>query len=451
MRGWRPPHLLRQRSRTAEEGSGRGPIPGGDAGHRAAGVPGRDGADLQHRPGGADPAPGHPLPGPAIRGPPQRQQPQGAGARGGGGHRRARGPGAGHPRVRRGVAGPPVLEHLPPASALLAAHAPLLDDPLQVLTDPAGWVQGWLWAAIFGKDQVAQQGWLGDLFSRAFYFTGLDAGTCSAPGGGTCSTFSIWSALQTSGYLVLAMALMFRLFKVLFDPAKQVGIGQWLVSDVVIRGSLGVAAINVSYAVLAMLMHSSIVVGDALFENIMSVTMANFAGQTGLKAAISEILSPANLPIPLILETLVVLYLTALLLASRVAIIFAIAVAPLVLPLYAYSGQNSLIVWWLKLVAQGLLVPIVMGALFAVALVVIQAVNSLQAGLVTPLLGTVTAVVSLWFVGHAIHQLLRYLYPGHSGFLAGAVVVRSRASFIGSQVRGAGRTVLGPVLALRRQ
>jgi hypothetical protein len=335
-----------------------------------------------------------------------------------------------------------VLDHVPAAYGLLDAHAPLLDDPLQVITDPIGWIQSWLWPAMFGKDQVAQQNWLGDLFSRAFYFTGLEAGNCSGPGGGTCSTFSIWSALQVSGYLVLAMSLMFRMLRVWFDPGKQRTIAQFLVSDVVIRGSIGVLAINVSYAVLAMLMHSSIVIGNALFDNIMSVTTAQFAGQSGLSSGVSAILSPANLPIPVILETLVVLYLTALLLASRVAIIFAIAVAPLVIPLYAYSGQNSMIVWWLRLVAQGLLVPIVMGALFAVALVVIQGVNGVQAGPIAPLLGTVTAVVALWFVGHAIRQLLSHLFPNHQGLLYGAAGLQGRAAFVRARVGSA----LGPVI-----
>ncbi len=93
-----------------------------------------------------------------------------------------------------------MVEHLP-----LVAHAPaLVDDPLQVITDPAGWVASWLWPAIFGKDQVAQPTWPGDLFARAFFFTGIDVNECS--GGGNCSTFTIWSALQTTGYLVLAAA-----------------------------------------------------------------------------------------------------------------------------------------------------------------------------------------------------------------------------------------------------
>jgi len=335
-----------------------------------------------------------------------------------------------------------VLDHVPAAYGLLAAHAPLLDDPLQILTDPVGWIQGWLWPAIFGKDAVAQQNWLGDLFSRTFYFTGLDASTCGGPGGGNCSTFSIWSALKASGYLVLAMSLMFRMLRVWFDSGRQRTISMSLVADVVLRAAFGVLAINVSYPVLAMLMHSSIVVGNGIFDNIMSVTSAQFVGQSGLSAGVSAILSPANLPIPVILETLAVLYLTALLLASRVAIIFAIAVAPLIIPLYAFSGQSSLIVWWLRLVGQGLLTPIVMGALFAVALVVIQGVNGVQAGAVAPLLGTVTAVVALWFVGHSVRQLLSHLFPNHQTFLGGASGYQSRAGFVRARVGNA----LGPVI-----
>lgn len=332
--------------------------------------------------------------------------------------------------------------------ALLAATAPLLaDDPLQVITDPAGWVASWLWPAIFGKDAVGQPDWVGGLFARAFFFTGLDASTCTGgSSGGNCSSFSIWSALQTTGYLVLAMALMLRMVRNMVDPDKQEGVARWLVFDVVVRGAFGVAAINVSYAVLAMLMHSSIVVGGALFQDIMSVTTGTAAGEDGLRNAVAGILSPANLPVPLILETLVVIYLTALLLASRVAMIFAIAIAPLVLPIYAYSGQSSVILWWLRLVGQGLLVPIVMGALFAVALVVIQAVNGIQGGAMASLLGTVTAVVALWFVGHSIHNLLKFLFPRHDTFVGAAVALQVRGAFVRNRVAGA----LAPVAGIFR-
>ncbi len=315
-----------------------------------------------------------------------------------------------------------MLEHLPLVTQV-AVHAPLLDDPLQVITDPAGWVASWLWPAIFGKDAVAQPDWIASLFARAFFFTGLDASQCTGPGGGACSSFSIWSALQTTGYLVLAMALMLRLVKIWAERRLDGGWGP--LYEILIRAALGVAAINVSYVALALLMHSSIVVAGAILDTIMSVTAANAGGEAGLTHAIAGILSPANFPIPLILETLALLYLTALLLASRVAIIFAIAVAPLVIPIYAYSEDNSVIVWWLKLVGQGLLVPIVMGALFPVALIVIQAVNGVQDGALAIVLGTVTAIVSMWFIGHSITHLLRHMFPNHKNLLGGVGTVQS--------------------------
>jgi hypothetical protein len=333
-----------------------------------------------------------------------------------------------------------LLDQLP-----LAVHAPLLDDPFQVITDPAGWVASWLWPAIFGKDQVASPTWVGDLFARAFFFDGLDPSMCRGGTGGNCASLSIWSALQTTGYLVLAMAMMLRLVKLWADRKLAGGWGP--LYEIPIRGVLGVAAINVSYAALAMLMHSSIVVGGALFQDIMSITNAGAGGEAGLSHAVAGILSPANLPIPLILETLIIVYLAALLLASRVAMVFAIAVAPLVVPIFAYSGQSSLILWWLRLVGQGLLVPIVMGTLFAVALVVIEAVNSVQGGAMAVLLGTVTAVVALWFVGHSIHNLLRFLFPRHDTFLGAAVTLQTRGGFVRNRVAG----VLRPAAAIVRR
>jgi hypothetical protein len=333
-----------------------------------------------------------------------------------------------------------LLDQLP-----LVVHAPLLDDPLQVISDPAGWVASWLWPAIFGKDQVASPTWVGDLFARAFFFDGLDPSMCSGGTGGNCASFNIWSALQTTGYLVLAMAMMLRMVK-LWAERKLAG-GWGPLYEIPIRGVLGVAAINVSYAALAMLMHSSIVVGGALFQDIMSITNGGAGGEAGLSHAISGILSPANLPIPLILETLIIVYLAALLLASRVAMTFAIAVAPLVVPIYAYSGQSSLVLWWLRLVGQGLLVPVVMGTLFAIALVVIEAVNAIQGGAMAVLLGTVTAIVALWFVGHSIHNLLRFMFPRHDTFLGAAVTVSTRGAFIRNRVAGA----LRPAAVLLRR
>lgn len=314
-----------------------------------------------------------------------------------------------------------MIEHLP-----LAVHAPLLDDgPLQVITDPAGWVASWLWPAIFGRDTVAQPNWVANLFANAFFFTGLDASQCTGPGGGTCSSFSVWSALQTTGYLVLAGALMLRLVSNMVDAnLRGAQNARIILFDIILRAALGVAAINVSYVALAMLMHSSIVVGSAIFDTIMSVTTNGAGGQAGLQHAVAGILSPANLPIPLILETLVLLYLIGLLLASRVAIIFAIAVAPVILPIYAFSENNSLLVWWLRMIGQGLLVPLVMGAMFPVALIVIQAVNALPDGSLAILLGTVTSIVSMWFVGHSITHLLRHLFPRHQSFSAGFAAAR---------------------------
>lgn len=336
-----------------------------------------------------------------------------------------------------------MLEQLP-----LVAHAPaLIDDPLQVLSDPAGWVASWLWGAIFGKDTVAQPTWPADLLARAFFFTGLDPGDCTGGGvGGNCSSFNIWSALQTTGYLVLAMSLLFRMLRDVFDGGKR-PLAKWLVFDVIVRAAFGVAAINLSYLVLSMLMKSSLTLGGALFDTIMSVTTGGAPGEAGLRQALVGILSPANLPIALLMETFVFLYLIVLILASRMAIIFAIAVAPLALPVYAFSGSNSLVLWWLRLVAQGLLVPIVMGPLLAVALIVVQAVNGAGGAALAPLFGTITAVVALWLVGHSVGTLLKHLFPEHKSFLANAATAQGRAGFVRSRVGAA----ISPVTSFIRR
>lgn len=335
------------------------------------------------------------------------------------------------------------MSSLPLVAGLAAAHAPLLDDPLQILTDPAGWVGSWLSKAAVG--QVTGNNWPGQLFSDAFNFTGFDAPQDCTGGGGLCNYFAIWNTLKASGYLVLALALMFRLFVVLFDPRKQVGVAQWLVADVLIRGSVAILAINVSYAVLSLLMHASIDIGGALYDNIIGIGFANFSGPDGLARALTALLANSP-PIPMLLEIVVMIYLTILIVASRVALLFAIAVGPLLIPIYAYSGQSSLILWWLRLVGQGLLVPVAMGALMGVALTVCLTVQSTVGGLLGAVFGTVTTVAILWFVGHAIHQLLRFMFPGHQGFVGGFVLWHGRAQFAQTQ----GRSVTSRLMSLGR-
>jgi hypothetical protein len=319
-----------------------------------------------------------------------------------------------------------LLDHV----ALVAAHAPYLDDPLQIVHDPTAWVAGWLGRAVAGNQAVDHPGWLGDLFSNAFTYTGFEAPADCSQGGGSCTYFAIWRDLQASGYVVLGMALLFRLLKVVTDQRRRTGLPQFLVADVLIRGSLAAFAINVSYAALAQLMHGSIAIGDALFEDIMSIGFANFSGPDGMHRASAALFSNVP-PIPLLFEGVVVLYLTILVIGSRVAMLFAIAVAPLLIPIYAYSGQSSLAVWWLRIVGQGVLVPIVLGALFAVAMsVILVTQSSTAASSVGPLLGPVTAVASLWFVGHGVRELLRFLFPGHSGFVSNVVSTHQRTTYL---------------------
>jgi hypothetical protein len=315
---------------------------------------------------------------------------------------------------------------LPPAAALLAAHAPMLDDPLQILHDPTVWVASWLGKAVAGNQAVNHPGWLGDLFTNAFNYTGFDSPESCAGGTGTCTYFSIWHSLQASGYVVLGLALMFRMVKVVTERSARGSVPQFLVTDVLIRGSLAAFAINVSYVALAYLMHGSIVIGSALYDDIMSIAWGNFAGPDGMQRATVAMFS--NVPaIPVLAEAIAILYIIVLLLASRVAMLFAISVAPLLIPIYAFSGRSSLLVWWLRIVGQGLLVPIVLGALFPVAMsVILTTETSTAATSIGPLLGPITAVAALWFVGHAIKQLLGYLFPGHSGIMVGFLAAHAR-------------------------
>src|SRR5437763_9219141 len=103
-----------------------------------------------------------------------------------------------------------MLEHVPVLAAAL--HAPLLaDDPLQIIHDPIGWVQSWLWGAAFGKDETQGTGWLGNLFSATFFYSGLDVPTNCTGTMGDCVYFGLWRAVAAGSGIVTALALLLRM------------------------------------------------------------------------------------------------------------------------------------------------------------------------------------------------------------------------------------------------
>jgi hypothetical protein len=254
------------------------------------------------------------------------------------------------------------------------------------------------------------------MFSQVFFFTGLDAPVecdSSQQTVGPCAYFGLWRAMAAGSGVIVVLVLLLRMCKILLDSRRQIGVPQWLLADVVIRGLLTVAAVQASYFVLAYAMHTSIGVGDTLFNVALGA-----GGQEGMAHEVNALANLSLAPFSQILIGIMFVYLIVLIAASRIAMLFAIALGPLLIPLYAYSSNNDLITWWLRILAQGLLVPLAAGALLGVALLAIHSVEGDQVLLGSPV-GTITTVAALWFVGHAIHKLLSYLFHGHKGVVEG--------------------------------
>jgi hypothetical protein len=315
-----------------------------------------------------------------------------------------------------------MVAELSAVSALLA-HAPALatsNDPLQIIRDPVGWVQSWLWAAVFGKEQTDTTTWVGGMFSGVFYFTGLDAPlACEQTQSttGACAFFGIWRATAVASGIILTLALLLRMCMVLFDGRRQVRVAQWLFADVVIRGMVTLVAVQVSYFVLAFAMRGSIAIGAQLFE-----LTTGTSGQEALSAQVNDLLKLHSAPLTQLAIIGLLMYLTVLIAASRVAMLFAIAVGPLVIPVYAYSRSSELLVWWTRILSQGVLVPLAAGPLLGVALVAIHAVQDTTSGLLSIPIGAITAIAALWFVGHSIQKLLGYMFHGHKSVVHGVSV-----------------------------
>jgi hypothetical protein len=259
------------------------------------------------------------------------------------------------------------------------------------------------------------------MFAQVFNFTGLDAPLdCerSQSTTGTCAFFGIWRATAVASGIVLTLALLLRMCTVLFDSRRQVRVAQWILADVVIRGMVAIVAVQVSYFVLAYGMHGAIVIGAQLFE-----LTTGSSSQDALSNQVNDLLKLHSAPLTQLAIIALMVYLTVLIAASRVAMLFAIAIGPLVIPVYAYSRSSELLVWWTRIVSQGILVPLAAGPLLGVALVAIHTVQASSGGLMSIPVGAITAIASLWFVGHAIQKLLGYMFHGHKSVVHGVSVL----------------------------
>lgn len=316
-----------------------------------------------------------------------------------------------------------LLAHTATQTLLSLAQLPLLDadtDPLQILRDPASWVNDWFWGSAFGVKHGDGYAWVGQSLDFLLRVGAAKPGqSCTA--GSTdlgCVYFRIWQTMATGGDLLVALALTLRIVRVVSDRRKHRNTARLLIVDVAARGFPAVAAIQLSYTFLVFLLDQSIVLGTLLLD----ASLSSIPNETlSLQAAIGQILGGLNGGGLAILVTLLLFaYLMLLITGSRIAVLFGIAIAPLVIPAWVYSEKNDLFRWWARIIAQGLLTPVVLGGLLGVALVAIHTSSQLG-GPLAGIIMLITAAGSLWFVGQAVHKLMGDLFHVHHGLMEGLV------------------------------
>jgi hypothetical protein len=154
------------------------------------------------------------------------------------------------------------------------------------------------------------------------------------------------------------------------------------------------ASIAVSGAVVAVILHSSLLSGfqpgQGWFSHVFGV----------LAATSHDMVAVVVGGIPLLI---LVLYTAFLMVVRTVMLGFCVATAPLCLATVVFDANNKFFHWWLDLLGSVLLTPLVLG--MAIALSLTFASHVVSAFTVGPLLAVVIICGGLWFAGKMVHQL----------------------------------------------
>lgn len=297
-----------------------------------------------------------------------------------------------------------------------ASPAPYLDiDPLQIVSNPVGWFLGWAIPAVFGHAHNPLDNLMKGLIN------GLDLGStmqlpvdCTSGGQDGCVWWSVWSDLHIVFAPLLGLVLALRALHVLFE-SKHGGVPMRLLVDTAVRGLTAVAALQVSYPLIATLLGFSVRLGNDLLTSIVAAGIGPAARDTALNTMLTAMQGQDLWAVLLIAFAV---WVGALVMASRIALLFCFISAPLIIPLFVYSTRQEIAQWWMRMLVQGLLTPIVTGICLGMTLVVVFKTTGTPSLLIGGPLASLMAILCLGFTGKAIKGCIGHLFMGQHSLLA---------------------------------
>jgi hypothetical protein len=182
-----------------------------------------------------------------------------------------------------------------------------------------------------------------------------------------------------------------------------------------VRGLTAVAALQVSYPLIATLLGFSVRLGNDLLISIVAAGIGPAARDTALNTMLTAMQGQDLWAVLLIAFAV---WVGALVMASRIALLFCFISAPLIIPLFVYSTRQEIAQWWMRMMVQGLLTPIVTGICLGMTLVVVFKTTGTPSLLIGGPLASLMAILCLGFTGKAIKGCIGHLFMGQHSLMA---------------------------------
>jgi hypothetical protein len=253
-----------------------------------------------------------------------------------------------------------------------------------------------------------------------------------------------YHSLQPLGTVALAVCLLARIGKFVLGSSRAGMSPVHLVVDFAWRLLLGAAALQLSFPVLDFLSAGSIAVAEGLALKGMSVAL----GHPDVELATALLLfAPMNLFSSTLTQLLFMLllgYLAVMVIASRIAIVFAALASPFAIPALTYSADGTVALLWLRMVLFATAVPPAAVICLTITILIFQ--MGLQVGATIPFVSALPLLAAIWLTVKAVNGLTHATIRSAAAGAAGTL----QAAGLGPAVRGVDRMRRGAAGGVER-
>jgi hypothetical protein len=296
-------------------------------------------------------------------------------------------------------------------------------------SDPFDGFFGWLACSFLNSIGLNPDKMHGDLVSSLLssQLPAANGTNCSglleAFMGQTCVTQSLWTLTEAAAYPLIVAFMGARFARMLAHSNYQVSPG-WAVADPMLRAVVAIALVHLSYPLLVGL--------HEVVELVATILFADITAKGGVAGV--GLVFPANFNVLTdIIYWLYSIYVFFLFIASLIGYQICVVLAPLVIPIWVYSGQNQVFSWFVKTTGGALILPLAVATGWGVIVDMVHdmsqhfsgSVGGVVGGVVQWMLTVIVIAAGVWFMGKFVKATTGELFSGHlltTMFLAGSVM-----------------------------